>query len=324
MQSIETQETALTRSEALEKKEHLVWDRLSKISLIEATETFLNSLEGHTKRSYRAAFQAIFTLFEQRKLFNPHANLQTFSLANLEMLLDEIKTHIPGSEATKQARAAAFISLTRFLQRATEGVIRKASPKKDKATPTFRPVRATSATKALTRAQWTIFLLSLKRLSLRDYLVAKTILQGAKRISEVLTAEIEQINWEESQITFRQLKSKELEKQTIITYPQIFMEELKTYLGERKKGPIFITRRSKPLTQPHLYRSFVQASIQSGLPFKVHPHVLRASAITYLAMQGFSADQIVRISGHADTRLVRYYDKTPLENNPSKNVSLIS
>ncbi|MES2274235.1 MAG: tyrosine-type recombinase/integrase, partial [Chlamydiota bacterium] len=74
---------------------------------------------------------------------------------------------------------------------------------------------------------------------------------------------------------------------------------------------------------PHLYRVFAGARIDAGIPFTVHPHVLRASAITYLSAQGFAADQIMRVSGHADAKLVRYYDKTPIEQNPSRDVSLI-
>ncbi|MDP1614441.1 MAG: hypothetical protein Q8L68_01450 [Methylococcales bacterium] len=57
--------------------------------------------------------------------------------------------------------------------------------------------------------------------------------------------------------------------------------------------------------------------------FIVHPHVLRASTITYLSSQGYSAEQIMKISGHAGIELVKYYDKTPIENNLSQEVNLI-
>ena len=160
-------------------------------------------------------------------------------------------------------------------------------------------------------------------MSFRDYLVAKTILQGAKRVSEVLFSRIEDIDWAKNQIIFKQLKSKEIEKYTVISYPDSYMQELREYIGDRKTGIIFVTRNGKPLSQPHLYRIFASASIDAGLPFTVHPHVLRASAITYLSVQGYHADQIMKVSGHADIKLVRYYDKTPIEQNPSKDISLI-
>jgi integrase/recombinase XerD len=320
---LETFAPTTTLARAVEARDEAIWKELSQISLMKAADQFLETLSGNTQRAYRAAFQSIFHLMENQRLFDPRNNLQTFALSNLEYLLDEIRSRLSGSDSTKQARAAAFIALTRFLQRATGGLIRKVVPRKEKSNPTFRQVRETSLTKALTRVQWTRFLAFLRRSSHRDYLVAKTILQGAKRVGEVLSAQISQIDWAHNQITFKQFKSKALEKFTVITYPESFMQELKEYLDARTEGPIFVTRSGKPLTQPHLYRSFAHAGLQAGIPFTVHPHVLRASAITYLTAQGFHADQILRVSGHADTKLVRYYDKTPIEQNPSQDISLI-
>lgn len=310
-------------AKAMAQRDDAIWKNLAQISLASATEEFLKTLKTNTQRSYRAAFNAIFNLFIELDLFHPENNLQTFALSNLEYLLDQIRSKIEGSEATKQARAAAFISLSRFLQRATGGLIRRAVPKKEKTNPTFRQIRETSTTKALSKMQWSQFLLSLKRVSFRDYLVAKTILQGAKRVSEVLSTTLDQIDWSKNQILFKQLKSKELEKYTVITYPDSYMQEIKEYIGNRKTGHLFVTRNGKALAQSHLYRSFAAASSDAGIPFTVHPHVLRASAITYLSAQGYSADQIMRVSGHADIKLVRYYDKAPIEQNPSRDISLI-
>jgi integrase len=323
MDLLVNQEQTLTRAQALSQRDESIWAGLAQISLLDAASHFINTLSGHTKRTYQTALDKIFHLFIDLKLFDPSNSLQIFSLSNLEFLLDEVRSKIEGSEATKQARAAAFIGLTRYLQRATGGIVRRVVPKREKNNPTFRKIRDTATTKAMNKAQWTIFLSALKRISFRDYLVAKTILQGAKRVSEVLFVRIEQINWASNQITFKQLKSSEVEKYTIITYPPSFIDELRDYVGDRKKGYIFLTRNGKHLSQPHLYRVFSAAGFQAGLSFTVHPHVLRASAITYLSANGFAADQILRVSGHADTKLVRYYDKTPIEHNPSRDVSLI-
>lgn len=316
-------ENSHTFLQAIVSRDEKIWQALSEISLAQGVENFLMTLEGHTQRAYRGAFRSIFHLFTEKNLFQPSFSLQSFALANLEFLLDQIRTHIRGKEATKQARAAAFIALTRYLQRASGGIVRKVTPKKEKGSPTFRQVREKALTPALTVEQCAIFLQSLRSISLREYLLAKTLLQGAKRIGEVLSAQIEQIQWSKNQILFRQLKSKELEKYTVISYPARFLEELKTYIGERKVGLIFTTKTGKPLDPSHVYRSFVRASRRANLAFDVHPHVLRASAITHLSMQGYHADQIIRVSGHADEKLVRYYDKTALEINPTQNVSLI-
>lgn len=312
-----------TLVQAISSRDEWIWQSLSYISLSDATENFLHTLEGHTKRAYRAAFRSIFELFTRRKLFQPSSSLQSFALSNAEFLLDQIRVHIPGSDATKQARAAAFIALTRYLQRASGGIIRKVVPKKEKGSSTFRQVREKALTPALSPQQWEQFLHVLQTLSQREYLLAKMMLQGAKRLGEALITQIEQIQWDKKQISFRQLKSKEVEKHTIISYPENFFQELQQLIGTRKQGYLFITRTGKPVNASHVYRSFVKASRLANLPFDVHPHVLRASAITHLSMQGYHADQIIRVSGHADEKLVRYYDKTSLEINPTQNVSLI-
>jgi integrase/recombinase XerD len=320
---ISTHLASLTLSQATAMRNEAVWRELSKISLKEAAEQFLTTLPSNTQRAYRAAFHSVFVLLSERQIFDPRNSLQAFALANIEYLLDEIRTRISGSDATRQARAAAFITLTHFLQRATNGLIHKAMPRREKGNQTFRQVRETSLTKALSRVQWMSFLNCLKSSSYRDYLVAKTILQGAKRIGEVLSAHIHQINWTNRQITFKQLKSNVLEKFTVITYPESFMNELTNYLCHRAEGPIFISRNGQPLTQPHIYRSFSAAGRLANIPFVVHPHVLRVTAITYLIAQGYTTDQILRVSGHASTALVRYYDKTPIEQNPTQEISLI-
>ncbi|MES2274234.1 MAG: hypothetical protein V4487_08600, partial [Chlamydiota bacterium] len=182
MNSIASPEKILTHTQAVSSRDEAVWQGLSKISLIAAVEQFLKTLGANTQRAYRAAFNSIFTLFIEFNLFDPHSSLQTVALSNLEFLLDEIRSKIAGSEATKQARAAAFIALSRYLQRATGGMVRRVVPRRDKGNYTFKQIRETSVTKALTKIQWMQFLLSLKRISFRDYLVAKTMLQGAKRV----------------------------------------------------------------------------------------------------------------------------------------------
>lgn len=323
MQTLNVVSSPRSLTGAKAQRDEAVWKELGKMTLAQAAESFLASLKGHTKRAYSAAFRAIFSLFQEHKIFDPKQNLQIFALCNLEFLLDHIREHISGTDATKQARAAGFISFTRYLQRATAGLVRTVIPNQEQTNPTFRQIRATAATQSLTKVQWTKLLFSLKRTSFRDYLVAKMILQGAKRVGEVLTAQIDQIDWTSHQITFKQFKSKEIEKATVITYPQDFMKELKEYIGDRTQGPIFITKTGKGVTQPHLYRSFSFAGSQTGIPFTVHPHVLRASAITYLSLQGYNAEQIMKISGHADAKLVRYYDKTALDRNISQEVHLI-
>mgnify|MGYP001602008228 CR=1 FL=1 len=298
----------------------VVWGERESVVLRNAVDSFLQTLSPHTNRAYNAAFE----MFYSQRLLNPEQTLEQFAKQNLENLLDKIRSDSRGNtESTKQARAAAFISFTSFLQRKTGGIIKKAIPNRGNSSPTFQTDREKSDTKALTTEEWYSFLHALKKLNVRDYLVAKIALQGAKRISEVINAQIEDIEWDKNRITFGQLKAKERKKVTVITYPKNFMNELKAYLNGRTSGHIFISREGNPLKQAHLWRSFVGAGKAAGIPFQVHPHVLRATAITHFVERGFSADQISKVSGHSSLKQVMYYDRSAIEKNLTTTVCLI-
>jgi len=309
-----------THTQAVALKNEALWQGLSKIQLIEVISQFLAKLSPHTQRSYATAFD----LFFQKGILNPNCNLQQFSLHNLENILDHIKDKTDGKEATKQARCACFISFSAYLARRTQGMIRKAIPCKDNGATTFKKIRRTAVTEALTEKELTDFLRELNKLSYRDCLIARTILQGAKRLDEVLNAKISQINWQEKKITFKQSKSKELEQITVIHYPESFIQELKDYTANRSQEDyIFITRNGKKIAQPHIFRSFVSSSIKASITKKVSAHSLRATAITIFSSRGYSVEQIMKVSGHTSPTCVTYYDKTPIEKNISKEVNLI-
>jgi integrase/recombinase XerD len=69
--------------------------------------------------------------------------------------------------------------------------------------------------------------------------------------------------------------------------------------------------------------TFEKAGIQAYIPFKVTPHVLRATTVTYLKQQGFADSDIMRVTGHASSALVYAYDKGSRADNASKKVSLV-
>ncbi|KKL64370.1 hypothetical protein LCGC14_2165740, partial [marine sediment metagenome] len=178
----------LTYKKAVELQKEIVWQHLSNISLIDAMNSYLETLSPHTRRTYETSFN----MFFRNRLLTPTISLQELSLFNLESLIDMMKSKTEGTEATKQTRVAAFVSFTGFLARRTKGMIRKAIPCKDNGASTFKKIRSLATTEALTEKELFIFLKALKTLNYRDYLIAKTILQGAKRLDEVLTAKVSQ------------------------------------------------------------------------------------------------------------------------------------
>jgi len=144
------------------------------------------------------------------------------------------------------------------LQRKTEGLTKKAVPNKKKGRKTFQKIREKTAGDVLSLEEVERFLTALKRVSLRNYQIRALQLQGAKRISEVLEARIEGIDWEADAIHFTQKKSEVLEKRTQAFSPGHLTRSLREYLGGRDAGLIFITRSGRGLSRfdvRHFYQS---------------------------------------------------------------------
>ncbi len=70
--------------------------------------------------------------------------------------------------------------------------------------------------------------------------------------------------------------------------------------------------------------NLAKAGNHAAIPFKVTPHVLRTSTVTYFKQQGFHDSDIMKVTGHASAAMVNAYDKTSLEANATEKVQLVS
>ncbi len=322
--AIGTNERTGSLAEAIARRDEIIWANMDGTTLIQVKDAWLATLSNpRTKKNYTSAFNMLF----EHGIINPFLTLQQFALVSHRAVISAIK-HIAGlSECTKQARAAAYISFTRYLSDTLEGNFKRATPCREGTTDTgktFQKVHEIVKTEAMTPTQWSSFFAELLKINPRDCLIAKLALQGAKRINEVLTLTVEQINYERGEINFVQLKTRGVSRATTITYPASIMSDLKSYIGDRKeKDLVFITRNGKALLAAQLQNTFAQAGSAANIPFKVHPHVLRASAITEYKKRGFADSDIAKISGHADLEMLNSYDKSDRAENASKKVTLV-
>jgi len=308
-----------TWEQATEAKKRTAWKALADINIQAAIQMWLDTLNVHTSKAYRGGMNKLFDF----SLIDFAATLQAFSQVNHNAVIDQIKLVAEWSEATRQARAACYISFTGFLSRRTNGIILKGVPMREGAAKTFYKVRHKVKTPAMNQKQWPTFFEQLKSINPRDALIGKLMLQGGKRVSEVLSAMIMDINWLEREITYRQSKTKGVERNIVITHPESMMQELKEYLLGRAGGPVFITRNGKKIHPGQIERNFSKAGARAAIPFKVTPHVLRASLVTYLKMNGYNDTDIMKITGHHSAEMVASYDKATDKDNLSKNVSLV-
>lgn len=312
---------SFSHKQAQEMKSEYLWELLGRKSVNDVMQDWLTTFSNpSTKKSYASGMSELAKL----GIFNPDVSLKLFSLQNHSATVDAIKQVSNGwSEASKQQRAAAFISFTGFLNRQTEGIIKKALPAKDGEKRTFFRIRQHVKTHAFgDREEWTRFLSELEKINRRDYLIAKILLQGGKRLSEALSLTTDQIDYENGTITFRQKKTKGTEIYTVISYRHEILNELKKYIGSRE-GVVFVTTSGRSIRQNQIQRNFKKAGERCCFSFKVTPHVLRATAVTFLKQQGFSDSDIMKVTGHADSKMIRMYDKSSLSDNASKKINLI-
>lgn len=289
-----------------------IWKRLKNVTVSQALDEWLSGLKPYSRINYQAAFKRLIDF----GLVIPEQSLQMFSLINHETVIDEIKLIKTWKEATRQARAAAYISFTGFLQRRTQGLVRKAVASKEGSNKTFYKVREKVKTNALTQTQTRAFLSSLEKINKRDALIAKLALQGGKRKSEVLGLTVDQIDYEASRITYFQTKTRGTIKETIVNYPQHIMEELKEYIGERA-GLVFVTRNGNRVAPTQLDRNFEKAGVAAGIDFKITPHVLRVTLVTRLKELKIQDTDIMKITGHASPAQLASYDKSDMGDNAS-------
>ncbi len=308
----------LSYQEAIGQQREQHWQDLAQVQVGQALEFWLRQLKPHTLRSYKTAF----AMLAQKGMVEFKLSLQQFALLNHERVIDEVKALPVWSEATKQARAAAYISFTAFLQRRTQGLVRKALANREGSLQTFFKVRDKVKTNPLTELQTKEFFLALAKINPRDALIAKLLLQGGKRKGEVLALKREEIDFAQNRIRFGQSKTKGVIKETIITYPPALMQELNNYLGERP-GLCFVTKQGKPLAPTQLDRNFLLAGRRAGIPFRVTPHCLRVTLVTRLKERQVQDSDILKITGHASPVQLLAYDRSDQANNASARFQFV-
>lgn len=288
-----------------------------------AVNIWLETLSPLTKKNYASGVKFLF----KNNLLEPKIILKEFeNIDHNEILLKikNIKTTITGkhiSEASKQARAACYISFTKFLYRLTKGYISQAIPSRDFSKPTFYKIRDKVKTNFISKTEWLLFFEALKKTSFRDYLVGKLIIQGVRKLCEVINLTTKDINFPKNQITFKIKKRKNREHKINVTYPNFLMKELYDYIQDRE-GSVFITDNGDTVTPNHIYYNFKLAETKSSLKVKVTPHVLRVSALVYLKKIGFSDSDIMKVSCLSSQAMILAYDFT-LEDNISSQLPLI-
>ena len=131
---MEDKENYLTTAQPVdsyEKKislvENTVWNKLGGYTLADAVKVWLSTLKPTTKQTYWSGINVLV----KYKFLDLNMSLQEFAFINHNNIIDGIKACENWAESSKQARCALYISLTTFLSRRTNGLIKRAIPCKE-------------------------------------------------------------------------------------------------------------------------------------------------------------------------------------------------
>jgi hypothetical protein len=180
------------------------------------------------------------------------ANAKLFDHRNV---LEAIRCHREWSFSLRENFVKTYLSFMRWLWMVTFGYIDKLED----------PDLWRSQGRSLAYPNFINFLSKLKD---EDQLIAKLLYFGGTRtLEEVLTLNIENINFNERVINFGLQP---------VAYPWHVFADIKDLLRGRKKGKIFIGRRGKltALNPATIFRNFKEAAIEVGLGQNFTPKIL--------------------------------------------------
>ncbi|QVE49623.1 site-specific integrase (plasmid) [Chlamydia crocodili] len=285
------------------------------LTVLEAANVWLATLSPITKKNYASGIKFLIS----NNILDGSMKLESLVCFDHCDALNKIKsltytyTGKTVSEASKQARAACYISFTKFLYRLTKGLIKQASPSRDFGNSTFYKIRDKVKTEFISKKEWLVFFDSLKKISFRDYLIGKLIIQGVRKLNEVISLRTDDISFVQNQVTFKIKKRQNRYQEVKVSYPNFLMQELRDYLGNRE-GWVFVSGEGQQVAINQVYYYFKLAENDINSPIKVTPHVLRASALAYLKKMGFADQEIMRVSCLSSTQMLSAYDTGKTDN----------
>ena len=146
----------------------------------------------------------------------------------------------------------------------------------------------------------------------RDRALVEFLYSTGCRVSEVVELELEDIDFEQNQLTVLGKGNKE---RTVFLSPVCVMH-LREYIKARKYGAIFNGKGSERLSKNGIEAALRKVGERAGVE-NVHPHRFRRTLATNLLNRGMSIQDVAEILGHADlktTQIYCYIDKKNVEN----------
>jgi integrase/recombinase XerD len=149
-----------------------------------------------------------------------------------------------------------------------------------------------------------------KALGRRDRAMLELLYASGLRVSELVTLETRQVNFQGDYLLVKGKGS----KVRAVPFGRWAREKLLDYLRDvrprlaRRAGPfLFITRSGKPLTRQAFWKLIRGHARAAGIDRRVTPHTLRHSFATHLLEGGADLRAVQSMLGHADISTTQIY-----------------
>ncbi|UCF12242.1 MAG: tyrosine-type recombinase/integrase [Thermoplasmatales archaeon] len=145
--------------------------------------------------------------------------------------------------------------------------------------------------------------------NLRDHAILKTLYYTTQRRGSIIDIKISDIKQDIDEIHIRAKGDREYD---VDINPEA-LQAIKEYLKVRpepKKGHedvLFLSDWGTQLTGCRVWQIVKECGVKAGIKKRVYPHLFRTTSITHLDAMGMTEHQIIRQSGHANTKSLKTY-----------------
>lgn len=151
----------------------------------------------------------------------------------------------------------------------------------------------------------------------RDYALVTILGYNGLRVSEALGIDIERVEKHKGQ-TLVNVRRKGGKWQPI-PFAVETAWAIERLSGARTEGPLFLSREGNRLDSHGAGRIVKRLARQAGITKHITPHSLRHTFVTLSRDMGVSDGDIQAATGHADGRMISYYDRhaAAIQRNPT-------
>lgn len=144
----------------------------------------------------------------------------------------------------------------------------------------------------------------------RDRAMLETCYASGLRVSELVSLERGNVNFEYGYIKIRGKGNKE----RLVPISDYALEFISTYVNKiRAKNPgartkyLFLNRQGKPLSRIYFFKQIKKYAAKAGIEMNISPHTLRHSFATHLLENGANLKQVQQMLGHVKIETTEIY-----------------